>query len=187
MQHAQESFQTLMHHLCTFRWYQVNKSQLKKCFSSQSEAILLYSLYVNGFLVELKNSGLGARLGNIYTGAPMHVCWLSSPDRYLPEELQLKWTLSRIMLWNWRYSLHPGKSKTMIFDCINPPPWCWKLGGDTIEVVEQHLHLGILHSTNSTSTARTILQTSSFFALNMQLWYLVWLHSPTHSLVSSSH
>ena len=33
---------------------------------------LLYSLYVNDLLVELENSGLGARLGNIYTGAPMY-------------------------------------------------------------------------------------------------------------------
>ena len=30
------------------------------------------SLYVNDLLVELENSGLGARLGNIYTGAPMY-------------------------------------------------------------------------------------------------------------------
>ena len=60
----------------------------------------------------------------------------------------------------------------MTFHCINPPPSCWKLGGDTIEVVEQHLHLGILHSTNSTSTARRILQTSSFFALNsFSTWF----------------
>ena len=33
---------------------------------------VLYSLYVNDLLVELENSGLGARLGNIYTGAPMY-------------------------------------------------------------------------------------------------------------------
>ena len=68
----------------------------------------------------------------------------------------------------WRYSLHPGKSKIMVFGCRNPPPSCWKLGNDTIEVVE-HLHLGILHSMKST-VARTILQTSRgrsvFFALN---------------------
>ena len=69
----------------------------------------------------------------------------------------------------WRYNLHPGKSKVMVFGCRNHPPSCWKLGNDAIEVVEQHLHLGILHSTKST-VARTILQTSrgrfSFFALN---------------------
>ena len=34
---------------------------------------LLYSLYVNDLLVELENSGLGARLGNIYTGALMYM------------------------------------------------------------------------------------------------------------------
>ena len=33
---------------------------------------LLNSLYVNDLLVELENSGLGARLGNIYTVAPMY-------------------------------------------------------------------------------------------------------------------
>ena len=69
----------------------------------------------------------------------------------------------------WRCSLHPGKSKVMVFGCRNHSPSRWKLGNDTIEVVEQHLHLRILHSTKST-VARTILQTSrgrsSFFALN---------------------
>lgn len=141
--------------------------------------------------MELKNSGLGARLGNVYTGAPMHVCWWSSPDHNLPEELQLKWTSSRIMLRNWRYSLHPGKSKIMIFGCRNPPPSCWKLGGDTIEVVEQYLHLGILHSTKST-IARTILQTSSFFALNSFGTWFGCTHPPTalrlyHQAISLPH
>ena len=32
----------------------------------------LYNLYVDDLLVELKNSGLGARVGDIYTGAPMY-------------------------------------------------------------------------------------------------------------------
>jgi len=72
----------------------------------------------------------------------------------------------------------------MVFGSRQPPPLHWKLESDTIQVVEQHFHLGSLHSTKST-IARTILQTSrgrsSFFALN-RLWYQVWLHSSTHSL-----
>ena len=58
----------------------------------------------------------------------------------------------------------------MVFGSKQPPHLRWKLGSDTIEVVEQHLHLGILQSTKST-VARMILQTSrghsSFFALNL--------------------
>ena len=59
----------------------------------------------------------------------------------------------------------------MVFGSRQPPPLHWKLGSDTIEVVE-HLHLGILHSAKST-IARTILQTSrgrsSFFLLSTAL------------------
>ena len=52
---------------------------------------LLYSLYVNDLLVELESLGLGARLGNVYTGAPMYADDLALIATY-PEELQ-SWTL----------------------------------------------------------------------------------------------
>ena len=48
---------------------------------------LLCSLYVNDLLVELENSGLGARLGNIYLGAPMYADDLAMIATS-PEELQ---------------------------------------------------------------------------------------------------
>ena len=48
---------------------------------------LLYNLYVNDLLVELENSSLGARLGNIYTGAPMYADDLALIATS-PEELQ---------------------------------------------------------------------------------------------------
>ena len=70
---------------------------------------LLYSLYVNDLLVELENSGLGARLGNIYTGAPMY-----ADDPALiatfPEELQGMLDVVQDYAQKWRYSLHPGNS-----------------------------------------------------------------------------
>ena len=47
----------------------------------------LYSLYVNDLLVELENSGMGARLENIYTGAPMYADDLALIATS-PEELQ---------------------------------------------------------------------------------------------------
>ena len=46
-----------------------------------------YNLYVNELLVELENSGLGARLGNIYTGALMYADDLALIATS-PEELQ---------------------------------------------------------------------------------------------------
>ena len=129
---------------------------------------LLYSLYVNDLLVELENSGLGARLGNIYSGAPMYADDLALIATS-PEELQGMLDIVQTYAQKWRYSLHPGKTKIMVFGCRHPPPSRWKLGSDTIEVVDQHLHLGIFHSSKGT-IARTILQTSrgrsSFFALN---------------------
>ena len=128
----------------------------------------LYNLYVNDLLVDLENSGLGARVGDIFTGAPMYADDLALIASS-PEELQGMLDIVQTYAQKWRYSLHPGKSKVMVFGSRQPSPLRWKLGSDTIEVVEQHLHLGILHSTKST-IARTILQTSrgcsSFFALN---------------------
>ena len=101
-----------------------------------------------------------------------------------PEELQGMLDIVQTYAQKWRYSLHPGKSKVMVFGSRQPPPLRWKLGSDTIEVVE-HLHLGILHSAKST-IARTILQTSRgrspFLFCSRLLWYQVWLHSSTHSL-----
>ena len=119
-------------------------------------------------LVELENSGLGARLGNIYTGAPMYADDLALIATS-PVELQTMLDIVQTYAQKWRYSLHPGKTKIMVFGCRHPPPSRWKLGSDTIEVVEQHLHLGILHSSKGT-IARAILQTSrgrsSFCVLN---------------------
>ena len=102
---------------------------------------LLYSLYVNDLLVELENSGLGARLGNIYTGAPMYADDLALIATS-PEELQGMLDIVQEYAQKWRYSLRPGKSKVMVFGCRNHSPSCWKLGNDTIEVVEQHLIWG---------------------------------------------
>ena len=115
--------------------------------------------------MELENSDLGARVSDIFTGAPMYADDLALIASSL-EELQGMLDIVQTYAQKWRYSLHPGKSKVMVFGSRQPPPLRWKLGSDTIEVVKQHLHLGILHSTKST-IARIILQTSrglsSFF------------------------
>ena len=71
-----------------------------------------------------------------------------------PEELQKMLDIVQRYAQQWRYSLHPDKTKAMVFGCRIPPPICLKLGSNTIEGVEQHLHLGIPHSTKST-IART--------------------------------
>ena len=63
---------------------------------------LLYSLYVNDLLVELENSGLGARLGNIYTAAPMYADDLALIATS-PEELQGMLDVVQEYAQKWRY------------------------------------------------------------------------------------
>ena len=66
----------------------------------------------------------------------------------------------------------------MVFGCKQPPHLRWKLGSDTIEVVKQHLHLGILHSTKSTACSQnnpTDKQRSFLFYCSQPLWHpVVW-------------
>ena len=61
-------------------------------------SLFLYNLYVNNLLVELENSGLGARVGDIFTGAPnacMLIIWPWSPRPR--KSYKACWTLSRPM------------------------------------------------------------------------------------------
>ena len=81
---------------------------------------LLYSLFVNDLLVELEQSGLCVRMGNIFCGAPM-----CADDLTLiassPEDLQSMISFVAQYATKWRYRLNPQKSKLLIFGSKSPP------------------------------------------------------------------
>ena len=101
--------------------------------------------------------------------------WLSNPRK----SYKARWTLSRTTHRNGDIAFSQGNPcKVMVFGSKQPPHLRWKLGSDTIEVVEQHLHFVILHSTKSTACSQnnpTDKQRSFFFFCSQPLWHqVVW-------------
>ena len=63
------------HSTCSVLWNGKPSQTIHINQGVKQEGVLspfLYKLYVNDLLLELENSGLGARLGDIFTGAPMY-------------------------------------------------------------------------------------------------------------------
>ena len=132
---------------------------------------LLYSIYLNDLLIELQQSKLGAKMGEIYCGAPAYADDLALVASS-PEELQKMLDIVHAYSNKWRYRLNPSKSKIMIFGAAKPKSLGVNvtLNGQPLEIVEEYTHLGVLRSSGRTTTARTSRQISAarsaFFALN---------------------
>lgn len=95
-------------------WQALSNNSHQSRSETRRGSFTLYNLYVNDLLVELENSGLGARVGDIFTGAPMYADDLALIASS-PEELQGMLDIVQTYAQKWRYSLHPGKSKVMVF------------------------------------------------------------------------
>ena len=130
---------------------------------------LLYSLFVNKLLVVLEKSGLGVKLGSMYCGAPMYADDLALMASSA-EELQAMMGIISQYATKWRHCINPLKSKVLVFGSNRLSTTTWTIQGQKMEAVKEHLHLGILRSTASSTTSRTShhinLGRSSFFALN---------------------
>ena len=81
----------------------------------------LYNLYVNDLLVELENSGLGARVGDIFTGASMYADDLALITSS-PEELQSMLDIVQTYAQKWRYRFIQGNPKSwfLVLDNLLP-------------------------------------------------------------------
>ena len=114
---------------------------------------LLYNLFVNELLVTLEQSGLGVKIGSVYCGAPMYADDLaliaSSAD-----ELQAMLDIVSQYATKWRYCINPLKSKVLLFGSNRLPTTTWTIKGQKVEAVKEHLHLGILRSTASSTSSR---------------------------------
>ena len=130
---------------------------------------LLYNLFVNKLLETLMQSGLGVKIGSVYCGAPMYAddpaLIASSAD-----ELQAMLDIVSQYTTKWRYRINPLKSKVFLFGSNHLPITTWTIKVQKVEVVKEHLHLGILRSTAPSTSSRMSrhinLCRSSFFALN---------------------
>ena len=112
------------HSTCSVLWNGKPSQTIHINQGVKQEGVLspfLYNLYVNDLLLELENSGLGARLGDIFTGAPMYADDLALITSS-PEELQGMLDIVQTYAQKWRYSLHPGKSKSwfLVLDNLLP-------------------------------------------------------------------
>lgn len=123
---------------------------------AQPISLLHYSLYVHNLQVDLESSGLGARVGDTYTGGPTYAEDIATS----PEELQSMLAIVQSYAHQWR---------STAFTWTRPRQWCLAADILTIEVVEHHLHLGLLHSTKST-----------ILLCSQPLWLLVRLHLSTN-------
>jgi len=143
---------------------------------------LLYSLFVNDFLVTLEQSELGVKIGNVYCCAPMYADDLALIASS-PHELQAMIDIVSQYATKWRYCLSP--QKLIESSCVwiqSPPNFTWSINSHKLEVVKEYLHLGILRST--LPTFRHInLDQSSFFALN-RCRNKVQMPPPYHSLMA---
>ena len=86
------------------------------------------------------------------------------------EDLQAMMDVVSQYATKWRYCTNPLKLKVLVFGSNRLPTTTWTMKGQKVEAVKEHLHLGILRFTASSTTSRTSrhvnLGRSSFFALN---------------------
>ena len=75
---------------------------------------LLYSIFVDDLLNTLDHSGLGARIGEVFCGAPMYADDLALVASS-PEELQAMLDIVSHYASQWRYRLNSSKSVILVF------------------------------------------------------------------------
>ena len=136
---------------------------------------LLYSIFVDDLLNTLDHSGLGARIGEVFCGAPMYADDLALVASS-PEELQAMLDIVSHYASQWHYRLNSSKSVILVFgESPRSRPLTrssrqWLLAGQQLQGVDEHHHLGILRSVHYSTLAHTSERCaagrSAFFALN---------------------
>ena len=131
----------------------------------------LYCLFVDELLDTLTQSGHGAVISGLYSGAPMYaddLVLIASSQA----ELQAMLDIVAAYATKWRYQLNPEKSVVMVYGEISRSRASrkWTLGVTEITECDEQLHLGVLRTVHSTSIHRTNRSCSAgrsaFFALN---------------------
>ena len=110
-----------------------------------------YKVFINSFFKTLENSGVGARIGNVYVSSPTCV-----DDVLLAAESMNDLQFMLQVLTNFaaehRNVIHPSKSTVLIYNSTTPlSVWQeaqpFRLGDRPLEISSSCTHLGILRST----------------------------------------
>ena len=136
---------------------------------------LLYCIFVDELLDNLHASGHGAKVGEVYCGAPMYADDVALIAES-PDELQAMLNIVSSYATRWRYQLNPEKSAVMVFGESSRSRSTgrlnrkWYLCNSLIHETDHQHHLGILRSVLNSTIQRTnercSAARSAFFALN---------------------
>ncbi len=101
----------------------------------------LFTLYINGLLLRLKESGLGCHVGLTYAGA---FGYADDIALVVPSLHGLRQMIRICELYAEEFSIlfNPKKSKLLCFNPCSDLKPCVKLCGKVVEVVDSDLHLG---------------------------------------------
>ena len=133
---------------------------------------LLYTVFIDGLIKALRNSGLGCTLQGRYSGVIIladDVALLASSSVELQEMLVITGRYTT----QWRYSINPSKSAIIVFNEKRAPleqrqQNSWSLSeANVIDRVPHHPHLGIIKSATRRDPTPEIISKGlkTFFAL----------------------
>ena len=104
---------------------------------------MLYTLYIDDLIKQLRNRKLGCALKGLYVGVLAFADDLAllSND---PSELQEMLEIAHQYTLDWRYKINPNKSAILVINgCQFSPDHLWHLDGKPVAEVSSHKHLGI--------------------------------------------
>lgn len=121
-------------------WFSIETGVRQGCVLSP----LLYALFIDGLVKELKALGRGIEIEN---GRKL-CCLLYADDIVLIAESKqnLQRMLDKVSEYakKWRFELNPSKSQVVVFGKRQPPRTVkWRLGDNEIQQVSQYKYLGI--------------------------------------------
>ena len=103
---------------------------------------VLYSVFINGLVKEMKRLGLGLTLGGVYVGCMLFaddVAFLAASAAELRLMLEAYERYAR----SWRFQPNVGKSKVVVFPPAVVPEEPFELWGGQLEVVAEFKYLGV--------------------------------------------
>ena len=130
---------------------------------------LLYTIFIDGLIKDLKEKKLGCHLLSQYAGVIVladDVALLSTS----PSELQKMFDATYKYAETWKYRINPNKSKIIVFNNKKPDPSTqpdWNLGEEHLKTASQHPHLGITKSSSRYDPTDQMIKrgTQTYYAL----------------------
>ena len=135
----------------------VTSDQFKILQSTRQGSIwgsLFFLIVINPLISELRKMDIGAYVGNIFSGVHVQaddIALVATSKHHLQLMMNKVYEYSC----KWRFMLHPGKTKVLVFNESprhskhNNQVRKWNVGDSICSEVESHVHCGILLSTSS--------------------------------------